>query len=234
LEAIVLAGGFGTRIQSVVSDVPKPMAPVCGKPFLYYILQKLVYQQINRIILAVGFKSEIITRYFGNKFQSADLIYSTEEEPLGTGGAIRQALEMAEGDEVLIINGDTFFDVPLQDLIFFHQKGLHDLTMCLKPMENFDRYGTVIVDKERVIGMKEKQPCEKGIINGGIYVLNKRVLVKYPIKSNFSFEKEVLEKEVNNLEFGAFVSDCYFIDIGIPEDYRKAQEDLGEIVNGQQ
>ena len=226
MEAIVLAGGFGTRIQSVVSDVPKPMAPVCGKPFLHYLLQSIVRQDIKRIILAVGYKSEIIIRHFGNKFESADLIYSIEDEPLGTGGGIRQAIEMVEGDEVLIINGDTFFDIPFQDLIHFHQKGGYDLTMCLKPMEDFDRYGTVIINKDRVVGMKEKQPCEKGIINGGVYILNKRVIEYFPNGAKFSFEKEILEEKVNKLKFGAFVSDSYFIDIGIPEDYKKAQEDF--------
>src|ERR1035437_6460643 len=100
MEAIILAGGFGTRIQSVISDVPKPMAPVCGKPFLYYILQSLVQQKIEKIILAVGYKNEVIINYFGHKFQSADLIYSIEGEPLGTGGGIRKALDMTAGKQV--------------------------------------------------------------------------------------------------------------------------------------
>lgn len=230
MEAIVLAGGFGTRIQSVVSDVPKPMAPVVGKPFLYYLLKSLVKQDIRKIILAVGYKKEAIIDHFGKKFESANLLYSVEEEPLGTGGGIRNALEMSENEEVLILNGDTYFDLPLKDLILFHQHGSYDLTMSLKPLENFDRYGTVVIEKDRVERMKEKQPCEKGLINGGVYVLNKRVLNKFPLNTRFSFETEVLEKEVHQLNFGAFVSDAYFMDIGIPEDYQKAQEDFRYIL----
>jgi D-glycero-alpha-D-manno-heptose 1-phosphate guanylyltransferase len=226
LEAIILAGGFGTRIRSVVSDVPKPMAPVCGKPFLHYILQSLVQQNIDRIILAVGYKHEVIINHFGNKFQTADLIYSIEEEPLGTGGGIRQALEMTLGDQVLIINGDTYFDLSIGELILFHRNGGYDLTVCLKPMIQFDRYGTVTVDQNRVIGMQEKQPCDSGLINGGVYLINREILEKFAAGSKFSFEKDFLEEEVSHLKFGAFISDNYFIDIGIPEDYEKAQQDF--------
>ncbi len=231
MEAIVLAGGFGTRIQSVVSDVPKPMAPVAGKPFLYYILQNLVKQNINKIILAVGYKRESILNHFGDKFERADLLYSIEDIPLGTGGGIRKALEMTENEEVLIINGDTYFDLSFKELVLFHHKGSFDLTLGLKKMENFNRYGTVIVKEDRVIGMKEKFPCKKGLINGGVYVLNRSLLGEFPLNSRFSFESEILEKEFNHLRFGAFISDDYFIDIGIPEDYAKAQVDFG-IING--
>jgi D-glycero-alpha-D-manno-heptose 1-phosphate guanylyltransferase len=221
-----LSGGFGTRIQSVISDVPKAMAPVCGKPFLYYILRNLVRQNIDRIILAVGYKHEVIINYFGNKFQSADLIYSIEDEPLGTGGGIRLAIEMAVEKQILVINGDTCFDLSFRELALFHTGGGFDLTMCLKPMKHFDRYGTVTVDQSRVTGIKEKQPCDSGLINGGVYLINREIIEKFPVNSKFSFEKDFLEKEVDWLKFGAFISDKYFIDIGIPEDYEKAQCDF--------
>lgn len=222
-----MAGGFGTRIQSVVSDVPKPMAPVCGKPFLYHILQTLVQQGIKRMILAVGYKHEVIINHFGDKFQSADLIYSIEDEPLGTGGGIRKALELSVEEQVLIINGDTFFDLSFNELYRFHLSGNYDLTMCLKPMKQFDRYGTVTIEQNRVTGMKEKEPCESGLINGGIYLFNKEIIEKFKVGSKFSFEKDFLEKEVSRLKFGACISDNYFIDIGIPEEYQKAQQDFG-------
>lgn len=225
MEAIVLAGGFGTRIQSVVADVPKPMAPVAGKPFLYYILHKIVKQRIKRIVLAVGYKRESIINHFGSNFESAEILYSVEDEPLGTGGAIRKALQSAEGDDVLIINGDTYFDVRLNELLSFHQQGSFDLTMSLKPMENFDRYGTVLVDNKKVVGMVEKQPSDKGLINGGVYVIKRSLLNKYPVNTKFSFETDFLEKEINNIEIGAFISEGYFIDIGIPEDYARAQKE---------
>jgi D-glycero-alpha-D-manno-heptose 1-phosphate guanylyltransferase len=226
MEAIILAGGFGTRIQSVISDVPKPMAPVCGKPFLYYILQSLVRQNIDRIIIAAGYKHEVIINHFGNKFLNADLIYSIEDEPLGTGGGIRKALEMTSGKQVLIINGDTFFDLSVNELVNFHANGNFDLTMCLKPMKHFDRYGTVNVEHKRVTGIKEKQPCESGLINAGVYLINREILEKFPVGSKFSFEKDFLEQEVSHLRFGGLISDKYFIDIGIPEDYEKAKRDF--------
>jgi len=226
MDAIVLAGGFGTRIQSVISDVPKPMAPVCGKPFLHYILQSLVRQNIDRIILAVGYKHEVILKHFGYKFQSAELIYSIENEPLGTGGGIRKAIELTVGKQVLIINGDTYFDLPLEELMSFHANGQYDLTMCLKPMKHFERYGTVTVDQNRVKGMKEKQPCDTGLINGGVYLINREIIEKFTVGDKFSFEKDFLEEEVWHLKFGAYISDKYFIDIGIPEDYEKAQMDF--------
>ena len=225
-EAIVLAGGLGTRIRPVVQDIPKPMAPVGDKPFLYYILQNLVSQNIKKIILAVGYRYEAIFNYFGNEFQSAELIYSTEDEPLGTGGGIRLAIEKTISSQVLIINGDTFYDLAFSDLESVHIKNKSDLTMCLKPMKHFNRYGTVTVDQNKVIGMKEKQPCEEGLINGGVYLMNKAIIEKYPIYRNFSFEKDFLEKEVSLLNFGAYIADNYFIDIGIPEDYEKAQKDF--------
>lgn len=225
VEAIILAGGFGTRIQSVVADVPKPMAPVAGKPFLYYILHSLVKQGINRIILAVGYKRESIINHFGSNFESAELLYSVEEQPLGTGGAIRKALQLAEGDDVLIINGDTYFDVWISELLSFHQQGLFDLTMSLKPMENFDRYGTVLINHTKVVEMVEKQPSDKGLINGGVYIVKRSLLNKYPVNTKFSFETDFLEKDINHIEIGAFISDGYFIDIGIPEDYARAQEE---------
>jgi len=216
LEAIILVGGFGTRIQSVVSDVPKPMASVCGKPFLYYILQSLVQQKIERIILAVGYKKEVIINYFGYKFKSADLIYSIEDVPLGTGGGIRKALEMTSGRQVLIINGDTYFNLPIGELDQFHSEGNFDLTMCLKPMEHFDRYGTVTVDQNRVIGMKDKQPCFSGLINGGVYLINREIIEKFKVGIAFSFEKDFLEKEIGMLHQKDVVKEhCCFINVFI-------------------
>ena len=117
LEAIVLAGGLGTRLKSVVSNVPKPMAPIGDKPFLEYILKYLKKNGITRAILSVGYKSEIIEEYFGNNFEGIDLVYSVEKEPLGTGGAIKKAMSKVKSNQVYIINGDTFFDINLKSLI---------------------------------------------------------------------------------------------------------------------
>ena len=222
-EAIVLAGGFGTRLRSMVTDLPKPMAPVAGRPFLEYILDDLAAQGIQHAILAVGHLRHTIMEHFGSSYAGMRLSYSEEVEPLGTGGGIRQACEHLEGVEAFVINGDTFFQVDLDRLAQIHQERRNLLTLALKPMRDFDRYGTVLVDADGlVVGFHEKRPLSEGFINGGVYALH-RDLFRKELPEVFSFEKEVLEKRHGERSMGSFVSDGLFIDIGIPEDYLRAQ-----------
>ncbi|MBD3842888.1 MAG: NTP transferase domain-containing protein, partial [Campylobacterales bacterium] len=148
MEAIVLAGGLGTRLKSVVSNVPKPMATIGDKPFLEYILKYLKKNGITRVILSVGYKLEIIEEYFGNNFEGIELIYSKEDEPLGTGGAIKKAMSKVKSSKVYIINGDTFFDVNLKSLILVDNS---KITLSLKHMKNFDRYGCVESDENNLV-----------------------------------------------------------------------------------
>lgn len=225
-EAIVLAGGFGTRLQAVVSEVPKPMAPVAGKPFLQYILDYLIDQQVEHAVLAVGYLREVIINTFGDQYRTLRITYSIEADPLGTGGGILQACQYIQGNEAFVINGDTFFDVQLHALAELHHQKNALLTVALKRMEKFDRYGTVeINDENRVTGFLEKRYLDEGLINGGVYCLSKEV---FPagIPAKFSFEKEILEKEIHNGRIFGLRSDGYFIDIGIPEDYTRAQTDF--------
>ena len=230
MEAIVLAGGLGTRLQSVISEIPKPMAPINEKPFLYYILQWLEKNGISRVILSVGYKWEVIYQEFGDRFNQLELIYSVENEPLGTGGAIALAMQKLKGDQFFIINGDTFFNVKLNDLLQFHKKHQFDFSIVLKTMHDFDRYGTVEVDEHGTItGFQEKAPKKNGLINGGIYLASQSIQQYFPNQEKFSFEKEFMEKAVEDLAFGGFITDRYFIDIGIPEDYQKAQLELPEL-----
>ncbi|HRF78156.1 MAG TPA: nucleotidyltransferase family protein [Chitinophagales bacterium] len=225
-EAIVLAGGFGTRLQTVVKEVPKPMAPVAGKPFLQYILDYLIAHKVAHVVLAVGYLRETIIDYFGDNYQSLSITYAVEENPLGTGGGILNACNQIKGDNVFVINGDTFFDVDLVELSAFHESNNALLTVALKKMEKFDRYGTVETDNEgRIIGFLEKKYLDEGLINGGIYCLNKHIF--HPeLPAAFSFEKEILEKEIVNRKIYGLRSEGYFIDIGIPEDYARAQDDF--------
>ncbi len=225
-EAIVLAGGFGTRLQKVVSEVPKPMAPVAGKPFLQYILDYLIQHKVNHAVLAVGYLHETIINFFGDKYESLDITYSIESNPLGTGGGILQACNYVKGNNVFVINGDTFFDVDLVELSALHQHNHALLTLALKKMERFDRYGTVDLDADgRISGFLEKKYLDEGLINGGIYCLNKQIF--HPeLPEVFSFEKEILEKEIVNRKIYGLRSEGYFIDIGIPEDYERAQTDF--------
>lgn len=156
MEAIILAGGFGTRLQQVVSDVPKPMAPINQKPFLEYILDDLKRKGISKIVLAVGYKREIIKNHFKEEYKGIKIKYSEENLPLGTGGAIKKALSYCETDDIFILNGDTFFDVDFIKMKRKHQKNHNDLTIAIKEMEKIDRYGTVIVKNEQIIKFEEK------------------------------------------------------------------------------
>lgn len=231
MEAIILAGGFGTRLKQVVSDVPKPMAPINEIPFLVYIFNWLNKYNVTHVVLAVGYKKEVIIDHFGKKYKNIDIDYSIEDTPLFTGGAIKQALNKCREDNIFIINGDTFFDVNLEELLAQHIKLNADFTISVKEMKDFDRYGIVKINENKeVIGFEEKKYHEKGYINGGIYCIKKDLLNKIS-KPTFSFEKDYMEKYYLKDDIKAYFSDSYFIDIGIPEDYSKAQIDFKNIFN---
>lgn len=221
MEAIVLAGGFGTRLAHIVSDVPKPMAPVCERPFLRYILDDLQQQGIERVVLAVGYKQEAIRSFFGARYRGMELLYSAEEEPLLTGGAIKKALRLCRDDRVFVINGDTYFGVDLREMAGISAT----VVVAVRHMTDFSRYGTVSVEKGRIVGFQEKQPCREGLINGGVYLLDRSLLKQKPV-DRFSFEQDILEAECDKLRIAAYESDGFFIDIGVPEDYMMAQETM--------
>ena len=223
MEAIVLAGGLGTRLKSVVTDVPKPMAPIGSIPFLEYILKYLKKNGITRVVLSVGYKWEIIQEYFGNNFEGIELIYSVEDEPLGTGGAIKKAMSFVSDEQVFIINGDTFFDVDLSNLNLENDS---KIMLSLKKMEKFDRYGCVESDESGLVTVfTEKEFKKVGNINGGIYLTSKDIFDDYTLEAVFSFE-EFMQNHFKELKVTSKVFECYFIDIGIPEDYKKAQSEI--------
>ena len=225
-EAIILAGGLGTRLKGVISNIPKPMAPVANQPFLKYILDYLDKQGIERVVLSVGYKYEVIKDYFSNHYKNIELVYSIENEPLGTGGGIRLAVDKLEGDSAFIINGDTFFDVDLSAQEDLALSGNSDLCLALKIMRDFDRYGSVELLGNRIVKFKEKQLVKTGLINGVVYWLKKDLLSPFNSGDKFSFEKDIMEKELSNKIILGFISDTYFIDIGIPEDYEQANIDF--------
>jgi len=226
MEAVILAGGLGTRLRNVVRDVPKPMAPVAGKPFLTYLLDYLSEQTVNKVILAVGYKREVIQSYFGNKYNGITIAYSVENTPLKTGGALKKALNDCEEDQVVVLNGDTFYHVDLREMMRFHMFHHADITMAVKKMTNFDRYGTVDFDDDyRIVRFNEKQPCKSGFINGGVYIFRRKIFSHFD-DDCFMLEKDFMEKSVQSNVFSAFVCNDYFIDIGIPEDFQKAGIDF--------
>lgn len=226
-EAIILAGGLGTRLQSVVNDRPKCMAMVAGKPFLKYILDFLSFSQIDHVVLSLGYKYEIIQDWLNNQQYSFKISFVIEDKPLGTGGAIFLALSKLKTDSCFVLNGDTFFKVDLNEMQKFHCKNAGDITLALKPMSDFDRYGSVVLDTEnKITEFQEKEYKKYGLINGGIYFLNKSILDKFNNKNTFSFEKEILEGKNQKINIIGFKSENYFIDIGIPSDYERANVDF--------
>ncbi|EOJ1646981.1 nucleotidyltransferase family protein [Campylobacter jejuni] len=214
MQAIILCGGLGTRLKSVIKDIPKPMAPINDKPFLEFIFEHLKKQGIKEVILAVSYKYEVIQEYFKDEFLGIKIKYSIEKEPLGTGGAINEALKFIK-NEAYVLNGDTFFDIDLSKLKLNESK----ICLALKQMNGFDRYGTVELDGKNYIKLfKEKEFKKQGLINGGIYLLNKDIFNDFDLQEKFSFE-EFLQENYEKLKAKAHIFDDYFIDIGVPEDY---------------
>lgn len=225
-EAIILAGGMGTRLREAVADVPKPMAPIGNRPFLAYLLDDLKIQKIQRVVLSVGYQYEVIQNYFGNHYKGIQISYSIENQPLGTGGGIRLALNECMQENVFILNGDTFFKVNLSKLSAFHHRTQADLSIALKKMSHFDRYGIVQTQGNQIIQFEEKKYCLEGYINGGIYALNKNFFSKQNLPEKFSFEKEILERALGDYCAFKGAADAYFMDIGIPADYFQFQKDF--------
>ncbi|NTU73325.1 NTP transferase domain-containing protein, partial [Candidatus Roizmanbacteria bacterium] len=211
---------------SVVSNVPKPMADINGKPFLEYLLHFLSTNGVKKVILSVGYKHNIISSYFSDRFENLAICYAIENEPLGTGGALVESLKQVSDSKVLLLNGDSFFNVDVKRLYQHHKSHGFDVTLALKEMYDFDRYGTVTFEKNKVICFEEKVYKKVGYINGGVYALNSSLLADIAHSKTFSFETDILQKYVSKLNVGAFVDNGYFIDIGIPEDYLKVQQDF--------
>jgi D-glycero-alpha-D-manno-heptose 1-phosphate guanylyltransferase len=228
-DCIILAGGMGTRLQSVVNDKPKCLADINGKPFLSYLAQHIKKYAFRKVVFSVGYKKEMIIDYVSNHPDEFpfDIAFAEENEPLGTGGAILNAIPFCETEDIFVMNGDTFFDVDLNAMHEFQRTKMADCTLALKPMHNADRYGLVkLNDDSMVTGFEEKQVGASGLINGGIYCLFKSSFINIPFEHKFSFEKDYLEKFISEREMAGFIQDHYFIDIGIPEDYERAQHEL--------
>lgn len=226
-ECIILAGGLGTRLQSVVKDVPKCMAEVAGNPFLKYLFDYAAKQEIEHIILALGYKSDIIIDWLANQSLPFDISYVIEKEPLGTGGAIQYAFSKIKSEKAYIINGDTYFDIDLEKFSNSHISKKADISLALKPMTDFDRYGSVLLDTpNRIIRFNEKKHCQQGLINGGTYLVNKNIFAKLNLPQKYSFEKDILESKINDISIYGYEQDSYFIDIGIPSDFEKANKDF--------
>ena len=226
-EAIVLAGGLGTRLKAVLPELPKCLAPVAGKPFLSYVINHFLAEGIEQFIFSLGYKHEIVETFLKTNYPTLNYKVSVEEKPLGTGGAVHRACRHTEEKSVIVLNGDTLFAVQLNRLVPFHfMTGAH-CTLSLKPMQHFDRYGTVQMQGDyRISAFEEKKSNASGNINGGVYALNAARFRDEKLGEVFSFEKDYLEQHVHDRRIYGVLQDAYFIDIGIPEDFEKAQHEL--------
>jgi D-glycero-alpha-D-manno-heptose 1-phosphate guanylyltransferase len=227
LGCIVLCGGQGTRLKSVIPDIPKPMAPLnSGMPFLHFLLDKLYRQGITHFHLATGYQSVIIEQYFESNQTPFQVTICREDQPLGTGGAIRQIAGKIKEDYLLVVNGDTFFDLNVHNFVAQALEVKKEAVLALKFLDQGKRYGQVKVTNHTITSFEEKHAFEKGFINGGIYLIQRVPFLDHTPEGSFSLEKDYFEKQVSDKCFGGIEQSGFFIDIGIPEDYYSAQTRL--------
>lgn len=227
-DIIILAGGLGTRLRNEVKDVPKAMAPINGKPFLEYQLNYIEKSGFHRVIISTGFLSDSITSYFGSKYKNLELSYSVENEPLGTGGAIKFAFTKVESPNFIVMNGDTYFPIDLQKFFDKHIENLSDVSIALRHVNDATRFGQIDCNIDGSIinfNEKSKNP-QPGLINGGTYIISSRFFKNQDLPEKFSFEKDFLQSKLSSGNFFGLEFSDYFLDIGIPEDYKRAQIDF--------
>ena len=227
-EAVILAGGLGTRLRSTVPGVPKPMAPVAGRPFLEILLGSLRTKGIERAVLSVGYLADSVIDHFGHSFRGMELAYAVESEPLGTGGALRLALARCVSDHAFVFNGDTFLDLDLDGVARLWRSSRTPIIVA-RHVEDTSRYGRLIASDGRVLRFEGKAAGGPGLINAGCYVVPSDLLAGERFPERFSFEQDFLASAVEHERFSVFISDGKFIDIGVPDDYLRAQVELADI-----
>ncbi len=222
IPCVILAGGFGMRLRSEVQDIAKPMAPMGDKPFLHVLMDKLHTEGIHKFVLAVGYLAETIQAYFAQREMPYEILYSIEEEPLGTGGALKKALFMLDAEYVFALNGDTFFDLNLKQFYSDARQSSAPFFMALMQLQDASRYGGVRLEEGKVKSFNEKQ-TDASCCNAGVYAFRTELLKNHP-ENQFSLERDFLPKLAHEDQIAGQIYDAYFIDIGIPEDYRKARD----------
>jgi D-glycero-alpha-D-manno-heptose 1-phosphate guanylyltransferase len=225
MEAVVLAGGLGTRLRSTVPDLPKAMAPVCGRPFLEILLSALAGKGCKRVVISLGYMADRVQAHFGQSFAGMDIVYEVETTPLGTGGALRRSLDRCEVDHVLVLNGDTYLDLEIDELeSHWKQEGLP--IIVAREVADTARYGRLTTKGKRLVGFAEKGLSGRGLINAGHYLFPKDISRSFPAAESFSLENDFLVSAVGKRPFQVFTTRGQFIDIGVPEDYLRAQTEL--------
>ncbi len=230
MHAIILAGGFGTRLRSAVSDVPKPLAPIWDRPFIAWLIGFLAKEGVSGVTLSVHHDWQKIRDYFAVNPSRLPVDYAVEETPLGTGGAIAYALAKLKGTgSVMVLNGDSFVRADYRALYRQHQRSGTSLTMVLREVPDTGRYGRVIEKDGIITSFASGEPGRVGLINAGVYVMQADLFLKHPMSPTFSFEQDFLPPRVASLRPHSFRADDYFIDIGIPADYVRACRELPDV-----
>ena len=241
MEGIILAGGFGTRLRARVADLPKPMAPVAGRPFLAWLLDRLQAEGFRRIVLSVGYMRDAIIATFGARYGGMSIAYAIEERPLGTGGAIRHALRSAEASgagaargPVWVMNGDTIAPIACGAMAAAHEArrrpGRPQMTMALVRVPDASRYGAVAAEGDRIAGFNAAGTAGEGLINSGVYLLDCDLFADADLPETFSFERDFIPASLDRIDLRPFVSEGWFLDIGVPADYDRAQTELPQAV----
>ena len=228
LEAIILVGGLGTRLKSVVPDRPKPLADIGGAPFLYYLMTSLGRAGVRSVVLAAGYKFDLFNDFRDIELGVENVEISVEESPLGTGGAIKKAFNLVQGSHALVLNGDSFFDVNYNEFCRFHKSLGNEISIACLKIADVSRYGSIIYNRNVITGFSEKGKKGSGYINGGIYLVNRSALGCME-EGQFSFES-FLSIHAPDGNFGIYKHDGYFIDIGIPEDYQRANKEIPSMI----
>jgi dTDP-glucose pyrophosphorylase len=232
LEAIILAGGLGTRLRTLVSDRPKPMARVAGRPFLELLLDMLASEGIAHVVLSIGYRGDEIRSHFGSSYAGISLEYSEENEPLGTGGAIQRALERVAADPVFVLNGDTYLELPYAQMLERFREHDASVMIALHHVRDTSLYGVVEVEGDRVVGFEPRGDGNAGWVNSGVYLIQRSIFAALDLRAPFSFESDFLVPEVADLQPACFLTKGLFIDIGAPESFMRAQELLSEVDPG--
>jgi D-glycero-alpha-D-manno-heptose 1-phosphate guanylyltransferase len=227
VEAIILAGGLGTRLKSRLNGIPKPMALIAGRPFLEYLMDRLVMAGFQHTIISVGYLGESIASHYGYSYRGMPLTYVEEAAPLGTGGAIRKSLKAAHDSSTVVMNGDTYSETDYHAMFRLHRDSNAILTIAVTSVDDMTRYGGVILKQGKIDGFIEKGRSGHGWINAGTYIISQRFPWPSHLPARFSFETEILMPLMPQLDHTVFMNSGKFIDIGIPEDLDHAQEIIG-------
>lgn len=227
IPCVILAGGFGTRLQSVVNHVVKPMAPMGHKPFLHILMDHLHGQGLQHFVLALGHKAASVTEYFEALQLPYSISYSIEKEPLGTGGALRQAIENLESEIILALNGDTFFDVPIPKFVEDAAQSTTSFFMALKAASNAERYGNVVL-KSGVVESLQASELGEHLQNAGVYCFKKSAFLVHTSPGKSALESDIFVNFLRDKQLGGKPYEGFFIDIGVPDDYHRAQGHFGK------